>query len=74
MYLQQTANPAETASRKGGKPPEQVNNLTVQGRVPGCPVHAAYRNPGQPGPLGYRLMFISSAIMASVVVMTFALA
>lgn len=60
--------------REGGKVPERVNYLTVQGRAPGCPFKAAYRNPGQPGPLGYRLMFISSAIMASVVVMTLALA
>jgi hypothetical protein len=74
VCLQQAANPAKKASRGGGKSPGQVNKLTVgtRGRIAPCGRLTAVQ--GQPGPLGYRLMFISSAIMASVVVMTFALA
>ena len=56
------------------KHPERVNNLTVRNRAPGCPALRLTASPGQPGRSDYLLIFINSAIMASVVVITLALA
>ena len=65
---------AETAPSGKREAPRAGQQFDGAGREPGCPCPAACRKPGQPDPWGYRLMFMSSAIMASVVVMTFALA
>ena len=75
MGRQRLANPgAIQASGEGAERPERVNNLTVRNGAPGAPFMRLTAIRGQPGPFRYRLMFINSAIMASVVVITLALA